>query len=274
VSNGQVWQIANDIDIGGAIAFTKGEQVTIASTEPNPGRPEYRHTVFSRLTGNWYQLRDEDFEPVAYPPPQPEAPPQHFAPGDAFQQGVIAPPAPFVAPGDAFGQQQYGQPLGAVQPAKPPRTYTVAMSKQDEKRVLWYSTALVSLGSLTVITTFLPWLTVMGFNLGSGWNAMLHRSSSGGFSVYIHGEGVMFFTGFWSIIVGLAIIVGAVMLYRGYTAGVWVARIAGGFGVLFSVLTTMTVSFNGMTAGIGLWLFNIFSLAAMIVAVLSIRAFR
>ena len=273
MSNGQIWQIANDIDIGGAIAFTKGEQVTIAKTEPNPERPENRHTVFSRLTGNWYQLRDEDFEPMQYAPPQP-AEPQHFAPGDAFQQGVIAPPAPFVAPGDAFGQQQYGQPLGAVQPVRPPRTYTVALSKKDEKLVIWYSSAIGALGLLIIITTFLPWLTVMGFNLGSGWNAMLHGSSSGGFSIFIHGEGVLFFTGFWSIFIGLTIIVGAVMLYMRYTAGVWVARIAGFFGVLFSVLTTMTVSFNGMTAGIGLWLFNVFSLAAVIVAVLSIKAFR
>lgn len=274
MSNGQVWQITNDIDIGGTIAFTRGEQVTIASSEPNPQRPEYRHTVYSRLTGNWYQLRDEDFEPVQYPPPQPEAPPQHFAPGDAFQQGVIAPPAPFVSPGDAFGQQQYGQPLGAVQPARAPKTYTVTLSKKDEKLLIWYSSALGALGLLTIITTFLPWLTVMGFNLGSGWNAMLHGSSNGGFSFLIRGEGVLFFTGFWSILIGLAIIVGAVMLFMRYTAGVWVARIAGFLGVLFSVLTTMTVSFNGMTAGIGLWLFNIFSLAAVIVAVLSIRAFR
>ena len=256
MSNGQVWQIANDIDIGGTIAFTKGEQVTIASSEPNPERPEYRHTVYSLLTGNWYQFMDEDFEPVQYPPPQPEAPPQHFAPGDAF------------------GQQQYGQPLGAVQPARVPKTYTVAMSRQDEIRVIKYSTALWALGLMTIVTTFLPWLTVMGFNLGSGWNAMLHGSSNGGFSIFIHGEGVLFFTGFWSILIGFAVIVGAVMLYKGYTAGVWVARIAGFFGVLFSVLTTMTVSFNGMTAGIGLWLFNIFSLAAVIVAVLSIKAFR
>lgn len=150
----------------------------------------------------------------------------------------------------------------------------MALSKKDEKLVVWYSSAIGALGLLIIITTFLPWLTVMGFNLGSGWNAMLHGSSSGGFSIFIHGEGVLFFTGFWSIFIGLTIIVGAVMLYMRYTAGVWVARIAGFFGVLFSVLTTMTVSFNGMTAGIGLWLFNVFSLAAVIVAVLSIKAFR
>jgi hypothetical protein len=48
VANGEVRQVTRDIDIGGATAFTRGEQVTIERVEPNPERPEYKHVVFSR----------------------------------------------------------------------------------------------------------------------------------------------------------------------------------------------------------------------------------
>lgn len=148
------------------------------------------------------------------------------------------------------------------------------MSQKDETRIMWFSISIAALGLLIVITTFLPWLNFMGLHLGSGWNAMLHGSSSGGFSVYVHGEGVIFFTGFWSIAVGLAVIAGAISLYIRNTIGVWIARVAGGFGVLFSALSIITVVTHGMGAGVGLWLFNLLSLAAVIVSVVSIRAFQ
>ena len=274
MSNGEVWQIAHDVDVGGgAIAFTKGEQVTIQSTVPNADRPEYRHFVFSRVMGQWYQLRDEDLEA-----------PQHFAPGDAFQQGVIAPApqAPYSSPGDAFGQparfgmpaDAFGQPYGAAQAARAPQTRTRSLSGKDETRIMWFSGAVVALGVLIVITTFLHWLHFMGFQLGSGWNAMMHGSSGNGFSIFIHGEGVLFFTGFWSILVGLAVITGGVMLFMRYTAGSWVARIAGGAGVICSAMTIITIVTHSLSAGAGLWLFNLASLAALIVSVWSIRAFR
>jgi hypothetical protein len=280
VSNGEVWQIAHDVDVGGgAIAFTRGEQVTIYSTVPNEERPEYRHFVFSRVMGQWYQLRDEDLEA-----PQPAGTPQHFAPGDAFQQGVIAPgqPGSYSSPGDAFGQparfgipaDAFGPSYGAAQAARVPQTRTRSMSGKDEKRVMWFSGAVTALGVLIVITTFLPWLQIMGFQLGSGWNAMMHGSSGNGFSLFIHGEGVLFFTGFWSILVGLAVITGGVMLFMRYTAGSWVARIAGGAGVICSAMTIITIVTHSLSAGAGLWLFNLVSLATVIVSVWSIRAFR
>ncbi len=208
MSNGEVRQIARDIDVGGATAFTKGEQVVIERTVPNPERPEYEHVVFSRVTGKWFQLRDEDLEAPQYLPPQGADPSQYFAPGDAFQQGVITsgPPVQFASPSDAFSQ-----PYGAAQTHRPPLAQTRTMSRQDETRIMWFSSGIAALGLLIVITTFLPWLNFMGLQLGSGWNAMLHGSSSGGgFSLFVHGDGVIFFTGFWSIAVGLAVITGGV----------------------------------------------------------------
>jgi len=266
VANGEVRQVTRDIDIGGATAFTRGEQVTIERVEPNPERPEYKHVVFSRLTGRWYQLRDEDLDP-----PQAMDATQPYSPGDAFQQGVIpsGPPAQYVSPSDAFGQ-----PLGAGRTYAVPMTQTKKMSQKDEQRVMWYSAATAGLGLLIIVSTFLPWLSFMGLHVGSGWNAMLHGSSSNGFSLFIHGEGVIFFTGFWSILIGIAVITGAVLLYTRNTVGSWVAEIAGGLGVLFSVLSILTVVTHSLSAGVGLWLFGLLSLATAIVSVRTIKAFR
>jgi hypothetical protein len=245
--------------------------VVIDRTVPNPQRPEYRHVVFSRLTGKWFQLRDEDLEAPQYMPPQATDPPQHFAPGDAFQQGVIpsGPQAQYTSPSDAFGQS-YGPPHAY----HPPQTMAKSVSRKDETRLMWFSGGIAGLGLLIIITTFLPWLSLMGIHIGSGWNAMLHGSGGGGFSIFVHGEGVLFFTGFWSIVVGLAVITGGVLLFMRYTVGSWVAWIAGGIGVLFSVLSILTVVTHSLSAGIGLWLFNLLSVVAVVVSVMSIKAFR
>lgn len=235
MSNGELRQVARDIEIGGVTSFTRGEQVTVERVEPNPQRPEYRHVVFSQLTARWYQLSDDDLEPA-----------QPFAPGDAFQQGVIAsgPPAQYVSPSDAFGQ-----PAGVGRRYAAPVTLTKALSDHDSQMVTWYSAITAGLGVLIIISTFLPWLSFMGMRLGSGWNTMMHGSSSNGFSLLIHAEGVIFFTGFWSILIGLAVITGAVLLYMRNTVGSWVAEIAGAAGVLFSLLSILTVLTHSLSAG-------------------------
>ena len=263
MADGEARQIARDIEIGGVTAFTRGEQVTIERVEPNPQRPEYKHVVFSRLTGRWYQLCDDDLDAAPAP--------QHFAPGDAFQQGVIAsgPPVQYSSPSDAFGQ-----PAGGGRSYTAPVTLTKALSDHDAQVVTWYSAITAGLGVLIIISTFLPWLNFMGMRLGSGWNTMMHGSSGNGFSVLIHAEGVIFFTGFWSILIGLAVITGAVLLYTRNTVGSWVAEIAGALGVLCSFLSTITVLTHSLSAGVGLWLFNLFSLAVVVLSVRTIKAFR
>jgi len=108
---------------------------------------------------------------------------------------------------------------------------------------------------------------------GSGWQMMLH-GNSGGFAIIITGEGVVFFTGIWSMLVGLAVITGAVMLFMRMTLGGWVARIAGLVGMGTSLVSIVTLLTHGLGAAIGLWLFNLFSLAAIIVGSLTMRTFR
>jgi hypothetical protein len=249
-----------------------GEEVVVENSTPHPERPEYKHIVYSRLQNKRFQLRDEDLEiPLPTPSHEP-APQQYFAPGDAFQQGLAGSPsqAQYASPSDAFGapyaaEPTYRSPLEQVRPRS---------SGADDTRLMKYSGGIAGLGLLIVITTFLPWLSAMSMNLGSGWDAMLHGSGGGGFSVYIHGEGVMFFTGFWSIVVGLAVITGAVLFYKRNIVGCWVANIAAVIGVFLSCATTMTIVTHGISAGFGLWLFNLASLAAVIVSSFAIRSFR
>jgi len=207
MSNGDVRRITRDIDIGGVTAFRQGEEVVVETTMPHPERPQYKHIVCSRLTGKRYQLRDEDLEMPQSPEPATE---QYFAPGDAFQQGVIggAAQAQYASPSDAFAgpyaaAPSYQSPLEQVRPRP-------SGVEETQAKLMKFSGGIAGIGLLIAITTFMPWLSLMGFDLGSGWNAMLHGSTSGGFAIYVHGEGVMFFTGIWSILIGLAVITGAV----------------------------------------------------------------
>lgn len=256
MSNGQTRRIAVDIDIDGAIAFNRGEQVVIEAVEPNPDRPEYKFIVYSNNLRKRYQLRDADFEAAEQP--------QYFAPGDAFQQGVIAP----VQPGYASAQLP-------AQGQSPYRPATVKRQMRgDEARILWFSIATGGLGLLVFIGTFLPWISFLGFHGGSGWDAMLHGSFGGGFSLLIRGEGVIFFTGFWSLAVGVAVMVGGVLLFTRRTLGGWIARIAGGIGAACSMLTMATLFMNGLSAGVGLWLFFVFSVGGVIAGSLTMRGFR
>jgi hypothetical protein len=256
--NGDTRNIARDIVIQGARVFSQGEPVRIETVDPNPQQPEYRNVVFSSAAGKWFQLRDEDFE-GGVPAP---AVPQHFAPGDAFQQGVITPGA------------QYAQPLqpGATQHSYKPKTVVREM-KGNERGLILFSIATGAFGFLVLVGTFLPWVSLFGAQGGSGWQMMLH-GTGGGFSIIIRGEGVVFFTGIWSILVGLAVMTGAVLLYTRRTLGGWIACIAGTVGVFCALISSITLMTNGLTAAVGLWLFSLFSCAASVSGGLTMKRFR
>ncbi|MHB8894313.1 MAG: hypothetical protein ACYC99_03930 [Candidatus Geothermincolia bacterium] len=254
MSDGETRKVARDIDVGGAIAFRQGEQVVIEAVEPNPERPEYKYVVYSSLMMRRYQLRDEDLD-------EPQQP-QYFAPGDAFQQGVITPVAPgFASP----------QPPAPGQPFYRPPVVTRPVGG-DAGRIMGLSIATGVLGLLVFVGTFLPWISFMGLSGGSGWQAMLH-GSTGGFSLVITGTGVVFFTGFWSLAAGTAIMTGAVLLFFRRTLGAWIACIAGGIGAVLAAISIVTLLTNGVSTGVGLWLFLLFSNGAAIVGNLTRRSF-
>jgi hypothetical protein len=310
MTSGEPREIATDINVDGTAAFRRGEQVIVERTEPNPQRPEYRHVVFSQLSGRWFQLRDRDLTtpqvaqqadgcttmpvtgiapggpadgaagghgsgaqaPDGYGSDTVPGPTHHFAPGDVFQQGAA------VQGQDLYGNrldqpQGYRYQQGHSPPAAAPAR-AVTLSGQGAARLRNICLGLSGLGFLVIVSTFLPWLSVMGLSVGSGWNAMLHGGSGGGFSVFIRGEGVLFFTGFWSLAAGVAIIVGAVILYTGNMKGAWVGRIAGSVGAACALVTTATILFNTMSPGYGLLIFTSACLAAGIISIMTFKWIR
>lgn len=79
--------IADDILVDNQIAFSKGEEVVVEKTSPNPKQPDYKHVVTSVRLGTKFQLRDTDIILTALPaqpqqqtlPPPRTKPPNHAA---------------------------------------------------------------------------------------------------------------------------------------------------------------------------------------------------
>ncbi len=86
--------IANDILVNNQIAFSKGEEVVVEKTSPNPKQPDYKHVVTSVKLGTKFQLRDSDIILTALPT-QPHmrtsAPPRMQPPNVAARQPVQQP---------------------------------------------------------------------------------------------------------------------------------------------------------------------------------------
>lgn len=55
-------KITRDIFIGGGIAFSAGEEITVESVEPDPQRPEYRYVVNSATLAKRLRLSDNDID--------------------------------------------------------------------------------------------------------------------------------------------------------------------------------------------------------------------
>ena len=72
IQPGTTASIAADIVVNGAVAFGRGEQVTVQQVSPLADKPEYKYVVYSQRSGSWFTLRDADFV-AAYAPPAPAA---------------------------------------------------------------------------------------------------------------------------------------------------------------------------------------------------------
>jgi hypothetical protein len=67
--------IANDILVNNQIVFSKGEEVVVEDTSPNPKQPDYKYVVFSEKLGTRYQLRNADIVLIAERPQPHQQPP-------------------------------------------------------------------------------------------------------------------------------------------------------------------------------------------------------
>lgn len=145
-----------------------------------------------------------------------------------------------------------------------------AVSRSDNARVvLGLTLAAMTSGLIVILSTFLTWVSSSGFEFvvsanPTGWSFLTKGGSVGGNFAWIRAEGILYFSGLWSILAGLGIIAGAVMLLLGYKQGGRVAGIAGIVGVGTAALNlAMTFKLqNGI--GIGIWLFLLFSIVAVV----------
>ena len=134
-------------------------------------------------------------------------------------------------------------------------------------------------GLLVIASTFLAWTTgspVVGANSSSGWNIMrastsaaLQEGGGGGFNLALTGEGTIFFTGFWSMLLGALILLGGVtILFRRRAGGVLTLLFGVGASMLAAVnvamvFTKMSSPYASIYPGPGLWVFLAFSLLAL-----------
>ena len=209
--------------------------------------------------------------PAQYPP-QAAPPPQQYAPQAPYAQPTMQIPGAPV-PG-TYQQQAYGQ--GPYAPATP-GGYPQGPYAQMQPYAQPYAAARrgsAILGILTMIaggavvgSTFLAWITIMGFST-SGLNIMTGGSGLGGsgLSIVLTGGGMVFFTAFFSLLLGSLIMIGGiVMLFR--------RRIGGALAFILAIVAAGMASVNvamvyakisGAQPGPGLWMFGGAAIAALV----------
>ena len=143
----------------------------------------------------------------------------------------------------------------------------------------------VLLGLLTMLfgvavagSTFLQWVaSPQGIGAGvsiTGWFVMRGGfQAGGGFSVLITEQGTIFFTGFFSLLLGALVVTGGILTM--------VRRRPGGILTLIFALAASAVAARNITMvfakmesspGVGLWLFAGASLAALVLGIISLSS--
>lgn len=193
------------------------------------------------------------------------------APADApvqppeCQQPVYPPPV------SDYLEQQSSRPQYVVPSMAAPSA--ASRSAKNARLAAGFSCGTMGLGVLIFLTTFLPWIST-GFGYWSkpsGWTVMLKGSELAGNFIWIKIPGFLYFSGIWSMLAGLAVIAGSVMLLKGIRAGQYVAGIGAVIGVGTATVNIIMTNNYEAGIGIGVWLFAIFSVLAVIGAELAWR---
>ena len=193
-----------------------------------------------------------------YGPEQPAGGPQYNMPGYYYQQQPATAPAQapqgygyYPQQGGATGQEGVEVRSGAP---------------------LAYSMVALGAGLGVILSTFLPWVGMLGIYV-SGWNMLSAGGwSNGGNFLFAYGKGMLVFTGFWPLLVGVAIAAGIAFLLSGRRFGARIAQVAGVLGLVLSLVSTVMLYTHNVGAGIGLWMFIAFSAASVVFAQLVLRA--
>ncbi len=239
--------------------MTDGRTISMPPVPPSPGRPEA--TRYQPPYGQQYiDTRTARFAQPYVDPRTGQYVRPYFDPRTGrYVQGY-----------DGAGGAQYPQ---AAYPG-----YQAAYPAEAGRR------GSVPLGLLTVLlgaaiagSTFLSWLNLKSLGISmniTGWFAMNTGTESlggGGFKVVLTDQGSVFFTGFFSLLFGVLILLcGIVMLIRRRGAGVASLLLSMAAASMASVNIAMTYAKIHASPGAGLWVFAAASLASLVLAVIAI----
>lgn len=186
-----------------------------------------------------------------------QAPPP---PGEPMYAHVAHPPG--AGPPPPYQQVNVAQPAQAPYPAG-----YVAYPGGWRRRIPNLaapiaSILIISSGALVLLGTFLDWI----FGL-SGWDLMFGGGfASGRNFLFSWGRGI-FFSGFWSLLFGVLIILGGVILLTDRVYGSDLTLVSGVVVLAISVVNIVMAYINTTAAvgpGAGLWLVAVFAFLAVI----------
>jgi hypothetical protein len=216
---------------------------------------------------------------VYYTPQGAVQPQQPYQPAGQYPQQTTQMPAQQPPVAGAYGQPAYGQPYAPAAPGQyPPAPYPMAPGQpypypQAKGRggPILGLLGLIAAG-VVVGSTFLPWLSAMGFTT-TGWSIMRGASSLGGssFTLWETGNGAIFFSGFFSLLLGAMVLFAAIITF-------FRRRVGGVIAFIFALLATgvaavniamVLTKMNGVSVGYGLWMFLGGAALALVVGIIA-----
>lgn len=222
--------------------------------------------------------------PVQQVPQQGAYQQQPYGQGAYQQQGYYAQQGQYAQQGPYAQQAPYAPQAQQFRPAPPagtPYGQPYAAAGRTGKRGSTVAGLLTLLAGAAVIgSTFLPWVSMsaMGYSASvSGYNYMtgsLSGLGGGEFSLVLTGDGIVFFTGFFSLLLGVLILAGGlVMLFRRRIGGVFtfiVALLATGVAAVDTamIMTKMT----GGSAAVGMWMFVGAAVLALVMGIVGLAS--
>ena len=188
------------------------------------------------------------------------------SPGDVFARAGQPP----VTTSSHVSQYLEGHSTTATQAVRGTTFRPVVRGARNPALATVLSWATLALGLLAISTTFMAWVSSSDFVIASnptGWTFLAHGGTvTGGSFLWINAEGIFYMSGFWSLLAGVAMIAGAVLLLLGWRQGRW---IAGGGGVVGLGAATVNIIMTfklQSSVGLGIWLLLLFSFAAVLTA--------
>ncbi len=253
-----------------------------APAPPPPAGMEPPAPREARTDAEHGYAQPEGQAPVQQPPVQDPYRQQSYD-GQAYAPRPVYPP-PYPPQGPYYAQGPYHPQGQQYWPAPPPgapdpQQYVVSARAAGRGSVVTGAIAILA-GAAVVASTFLPWVSMgaAGYSANvSGYSYMTGTASgsgSGSFSVVLTGAGVLFFTGFFSLLLGALVMAGGlVMLFRRRLGGVLVFAFALPAAGLAAVDVAMAMTkVPGGSASVGMWVFAGAALAALATGIVGLAS--